>query len=221
MSTSHHPPLEILSFCKICSQGLAEIGTNKGRIKFVSDILPPLLLNPAPFRAILHGIINGSAYPDTHYSTMFANELILYLDPDGRFSLRMFLWAPGEYDPVHDHNSWGVIGPVSGSLDVTNYRCEHVGNDRGTAYIVETKRRIIHPGETYHVLPLDRGIHRTGNPTDNTIIQISVYGTKQTDRNFVNTYNPDDGSVSPLYTPKIKKRVLAEQALTTLKPASR
>ena len=210
-------PQELVDFCRECSEGLSTLNDNMSRISFVTSILEPLLGKRQLFGNILENVIKGRSYPDIRYPTMFDNELILYLDPAGQFSLRMFLWPPGGFDAIHDHNSWGVIGPVTGRLKVRDFK--HSDRSSHSAGIVETGIRIIHPGMSYWVLPLEEGIHQTGNPTEETAIQISVYGKKQTDRSYVNIYNEDSGRTYPLYSPPLRKRMLAEEALSSMDEA--
>ncbi|MCK9273959.1 MAG: cysteine dioxygenase family protein [Syntrophales bacterium] len=218
MSSADNKPLEMAVFCNTCSRGLADLKDNQSRISFVSKILPPFLSQADLFRKILQNIIEKAPYPKIEKPTMFVNEVILHLDPEGLFSLRMFLWRPGEYDPIHDHNSWGVIGPVSGKLEVINYRRLDRDSTSRTR-LVEKERGIIEPGGYYHVLPLYKGIHQTGNPTRRSMIQIGIYGQRQTKRNYINTYDLASGRISPLYSPKVVKRQLAESALLNLKNA--
>ena len=220
MKSEAGKPPEIEAFCNTCSRGLADLKDNRSRIAYASRILPPFLAQKNVFKRILQNIIEEVPYPDIGKPTMFINELILHLDPAGHFSLRMFLWRPGEYDPVHDHNSWGVIGPVSGRLEVIDYKRLDRGSSGRQARIVENARRMIAPGEFYSVHPLNRGIHQTGNPTDRTTIQVSIYGKKQTKRNFINTYEPETGSIARLYPPKMQKRAFAEAAFAELEKNS-
>ena len=210
--TSRIPP-EIQSFCKECAHGLSNLRENQERIEFTQELLPKFLRDTSLFGTILRDLIVKREYPDLNYPTMFDSEFILYTDPDRLFSLRMFIWEPGGYDPIHDHNSWGVIGPVTGQLEVINYRRNDDGSKEGYADLIETDRRIILPGDTYFVLPLDIGIHRTGNPSNETIIQVSIYGEAQTTRNHINGFDLESKSVYPIYAPKTKKRHLAQQAL--------
>lgn len=210
--TSRIPP-EIQSFCKECAHGLSHLKENQERIEFTRELLPKLLCDRSLFGTILRDLIVKREYPDLNYPTMFDSEFILYTDPDRLFSLRMFLWEPGAYDPIHDHNSWGVIGPVIGQLEVINYQRSDDGSEEGYAHLVETERRIIIPGDTYFVLPLDIGIHKTGNPGNETIIQVSIYGEAQSTRNHINGFDFESKKVYPIYAPKTKKRLLAQQAL--------
>lgn len=209
-------PSELAAFCHTCSEGLSGLEDNASRIAFVTSLLQPLLDDRALFIRILENVVRGLSYPDVRYPTMFDNELILHLDPAGHFSLRLYLWNPKEFDSIHDHNSWGVIGPVTGRLKVRDFVSRSEEEPASAAGITESGVRIITAGSTYPVLPLDAGIHQTGNPTESVVIQASIYGKKQTDRPFVNLYDEISGRVYPLYSPPVRKRLLAEQALADL-----
>ncbi|HEU19882.1 MAG TPA: hypothetical protein ENO00_11010 [Deltaproteobacteria bacterium] len=216
MKPSSRIPPEIISYCDRYAEGLAELTTNRERIDVMKDLLPELLRDKQLFHRILHDLIERGEYPDLRYATMFDSEYILYTHPGHLFSLRMFIWKPGTYDPIHDHNSWGVIGPVIGHLEVINYRRIDNGSQEGHARLVETNRQTIQPGDTYFVLPLNDGIHKTGNPTAETIIQVSIYGEGQAKRDHINGFNLETNITYPIFAPKIKKKHLAMMALSCL-----
>jgi len=216
MTSQEQTPEELTAFCGKCRENLNTMTENQSRIDFMRNLLPELLRQKQLIGTILAGIVERRTYPDINYPTMFDSEFILYTDPDHLFSIRMFLWGPGEYDPIHDHNSWGVIGPVTGKLEVVNYRRLDDGSREEYAHLVETDRRLVSPGDTYFVLPLNVGIHRTGNPSTDTIIQMSIYGEGQTVRDHINGYDIDSNRCYPIYAPKVRKRRLAAQACAFL-----
>lgn len=203
-------------FCRTCSRGLAGLEDSRSCISFITSMLERLLSERTLFRTILANIVEGRPFPDIRYPTMFENELILHLDPEGHFSLRLYLWDPGEYDPIHDHNAWGVIGPVTEKLHVRTFTLNDAGLATSAPMLHETGNWHVPAGKTYSVLPLDDGIHQTGNPTEATIIQVSLYGRKQTHRSFINLYDELSGGVSRLYSHPVRKRMLAERALAHL-----
>ena len=63
--------------------------------------------------------------------------------------------------------------------------------------------------------PLNKGIHQTGNPVDGTTIMISVYGSPIR-RLYINRFDYKANKVERLYPPRIKKKMLALQALKNL-----
>ncbi|MFA4911588.1 MAG: cysteine dioxygenase family protein [Desulfobacteria bacterium] len=213
---SSQVPLEITSFCKRCSDGLYGITEDESFVELFRNELPSLLRNKPLFAEIMHSLVDGGGYPDLGHSTMFDNELLLHADSSRLFSLRMFLWGPGEYTVIHDHNSWGVIGPVSGALGVFNYKREDNESRDGYARLIETEEVRCLPGETTFTLPLNRGIHKIGNPTQESMVSLSVYG-KPLARCYINGFDIDNDRIYKIFAPKSKKKMLAFQALAGLK----
>ena len=190
------------------------------RKAYFQQVFPGFLKEKTLFMPVLESIVEGRLYPDVKYATMFESEVVLYRDPGRKFSVRFYLWGPGEYDPIHDHNSWGVIGTALGTLDVINYKRIDDGTDGRHAVIEETSRQFIPTGQTYSVFPLNRGIHRTGNAGEPAIIQVGVYGENLTGRSYVNVFDSRTGEVTRLYLPHVKKRMLAGKALDVLQTPS-
>lgn len=213
MKVSQLPPEALRDFCSACSTGLAGLTDNEACIRLVSGMLPRLIADKALFRNILEGMVADAPYPDLRYATMFDSEVILYRDPDRRFSLRLFFWEPGGYDPVHDHNAWGVVGPVSGELEIVNYIRIDDGQREGQALLKETSRRTIRPGESYHVRGPE-SIHKTGNPGSRMTLQVSVYGRPQSGRDHVNGFDVANRRMYPIYAPKTVKQRLAARSLS-------
>jgi predicted metal-dependent enzyme (double-stranded beta helix superfamily) len=191
--------------------------TDPGRQReFIIQELPVLLRDREIFMSLLRAIKDQALYPDVRSATMFESEVVLYRDPDKMFTVRLYLWGRGDYDPVHDHNSWGVIGTALGTLDVINYRRVDDGSDERHAVLEECSRQFIPTGQTYSVFPLNKGIHQTGNAHEPAIIQVGIYGRNLTGRNYVNIFDKNTGTISRLYLPHVKKRMLADQALEAL-----
>jgi predicted metal-dependent enzyme (double-stranded beta helix superfamily) len=213
------PPPEILSICSRWSQKIERFNTKQETIVFFQNELPGLLLNTPLFVQILDDITKGGTHPELRQAMMFKNEYLLYLNSYRRFSLRMFIFEPGEYTPIHDHNSWGVTGNVLGNLEVVKYTREDDGSRAEFARLRESDRYRLVPGDTELTLPLDAGIHQTGNPTSETIIMISVYGSPIR-RLYFNRFNMANNHVRKIYPQRLKKKMLASQALQALKAES-
>jgi hypothetical protein len=60
--------------------------------------------------------------------------------------------------------------------------------------------------------PLNEGIHQTGNPGPDITLMISIYGSPLR-RLFINRFDFEHSRVYKLYPPRIKKKLLAAQAL--------
>jgi predicted metal-dependent enzyme (double-stranded beta helix superfamily) len=206
---------EIAAFCEQCGKSLDGLTSHQARIELVRAELPKLLLNKELIAGLLSNLSNGEGYPDARRPTMFDNEVPLYLDPQGLFSLRMYLWGLNEYTFPHDHNSWGVIGTASEGYEVINYRRVDDESHEGYARLVERERLRLQPGETTSTLPFSKGIHKTGNATRASIATLHFYG-KTLPRGYLNGFDIANNRVYRVFPPKQKKQLLARQALDCL-----
>ncbi len=215
MSMLNQMPTELRLLCERWSKSMEKISGYEARLAYIRKALPDLLMDTTLLRVILKNIMDGGRYPDIRQGTMFDNEMLLYTDNKRLFSIRLYLWGPGEYTPVHDHNAWGLIGSVLGEFEVIKYTREDDGSDEEYARLGEKDRLLLKPGETDVTLPLNNGIHRTGNPTDKTLATMHLYGNPVR-RTYINTFDPESGRISRMYAPRSRKRILASEALHTL-----
>jgi predicted metal-dependent enzyme (double-stranded beta helix superfamily) len=211
---------QLLNICRQWAAAVKRIGDSGGRMAFFRDELPAFLVNRTLFEGVLKAITNGDPHPDLRQETLFDNELVLYRDPSRLFSLRVYIFGPGEHTSVHDHSSWGVSGSAFGPLEVVRYRREDDGSDPDLARLATADRYALRPGEIETTLPLDQGIHRTGNPAEGTTLMVSVYGPPLR-RLYIQRFNLENGSVRRVFPPRFKKKMLAEQALKAMAAARR
>lgn len=197
------------------SEAMDRSSGHRHRIAYFQEQLPRLLFNKNIFLSLLQNISRGRPYPDLRSTTMFDNEILLYLDAQRRFSLRLYLFGPNEYTPIHDHNSWGVTGTVSPCLEVVKYHRLDDGQRSDYAELAEHERLQLGPGATDVTLPLNQGIHKTGNPTQQTILMVSIYGSPIR-RLYVNGFEPNARRVFKIYAPRIKKRLMAQALVNIL-----
>ncbi len=209
---------ELRSVCQKWATAVRRINGREGRMAFFREELPALLVNRPLFEGILKATTGGAPYPNLRQETQFDNELVLYRDPARLFSLRMYLFGPGEHTPVHDHTSWGVSGSAFGPLEVVRYRREDDGSNPEQAQLTPAGRRVLWPGDIEETWPLDRGIHRTGNPNERTTLMVSIYGTPLR-RLYIQRFNLENGCIHRVFAPRFKKRMLAEQALKVMEAA--
>ena len=74
----------------------------------------------------------GSFLRPEHYASSpggYSRNLIHCAD-DGSLSLYALVWLPGQWTPVHDHGSWGVVGVVEGERPTGTAMEDHVGYGR-------------------------------------------------------------------------------------------
>jgi len=204
---------EVRRVCRGWSGAAGRCGCAEERIDFFRGALPALLARAELLAGVLEGIVDGRPLPDLRLATVFENEFVLHQDPGGLFSLRLYLYGPGEFTFVHDHVTWGVSGPARGRLEVLRYRRTDDGADPNLARLEPAERLALAPGETEITLPLERGIHRTGNPDAGTTWMLSVYGPPAR-RAVMHRFDLETGRVRPLHPPRVHKRLLAQQALS-------
>jgi predicted metal-dependent enzyme (double-stranded beta helix superfamily) len=209
-------PREILEFCERCAEGLRGLKNPRDCIAYIQKELPLLLRERDLFIGLLQDAVGGLSFLDPRRPTMFDNELVVYVAQDRLFSLRMYLWGPGEFSAPHDHNAWGVLGPLSDGYSVTNYRREDDESREGYARLTEVEHFTLNQGETTSTLPLKAGIHKTGNPTEETLISLNLYG-KSLPRGYINGFDLEGNRVFPILPPRRKKEYLLSRALETLK----
>jgi predicted metal-dependent enzyme (double-stranded beta helix superfamily) len=209
------PQQELQAVCRNWAAAISGIGDRDGRIAYFRAELPMLLGRQPFFEGVLRGLLAGNPYPDLRQGTLFENELILYREPGSKFSLRLYIFGPGEHTPVHDHLSWGVSGPAFGQLEVVRFHREGFSPEPNRVRLAVAARSLLAPGEIETTLPFDEGIHRTGNPAAGTTLMVSIYG-RPLRRLYMQCYNIESGYVDRRYPPHMKKRMLAEQALAAM-----
>ena len=209
------PPQELMNICNSWSQSVEEIHGDEARMEFFQNELPGFLQNQALFEGLLKNIKNGNPYPDLRQAQIIDDEILLYLNPKRLFSLRMFLYGPGAYTPVHDHSSWGVSGAAVGELGIIRYVREDDGSIEGYAQLLQAAPVYLQRGEIELTRPLNEGIHQTGNPVDGVTIMVSIYGSPIR-RTYINCFDYKANKVEKLYPPRIKKKMMAIEALKQL-----
>lgn len=206
----------VARFCEECGSALAGAWHDDAGIQRVRRIFRALLSERDSFAGILEDVCSNGTLVDVGRPTMFENEIPVYVDPARSFSLRLYLYGPGRYTPVHDHNSWGLLGPLWGELDVTNYARRDDGAREGYAEIAETERMTLFRGEATATMPLDQGIHRVGNAQSGTVPSLNLYGRALL-RGYVQGFDPEKRRVYRIMTPPSRKRMLAAEALDSLR----
>jgi predicted metal-dependent enzyme (double-stranded beta helix superfamily) len=122
----------------------------------------------------------------------YARNLV-YEAPDASLSLYTLVWSPGQWTPVHDHGSWGVVAVLQGVLEERNY--VRLSPDRGADEGIELARGgviLLGPGAVTSFVPNPDHIHVTGVPDDRpTAVSLHLYGRTM---NSFNTYDVDAGT---------------------------
>ena len=113
---------------------------------------------------------------------------LIYSAPDESLSLYSLVWLPGQWTPVHDHGSWGVVGVVEGVLEERSY--VRLSTDRNADEDIELARGgviLLARGAVTSFVPNPDHIHVTGVPNERPrAVSLHLYG--RTMSNF-NTYD--------------------------------
>lgn len=122
----------------------------------------------------------------------YARNLV-YDAPDASLSLYTLVWLPGQWTPVHDHGSWGVVGVLEGVLEERSY--VRVSPDRGLDEGIELLRGgviLLSAGAVTSFVPNPDHIHVTGVPAERPrAVSLHLYGRKMSD---FNTYDVTAGT---------------------------
>ena len=104
-----HPSLK--AFRSACETVLAETSSPSRIVRRLAPHMHSLVkaaerfLEPAHRRGDPHG---------------YARNLIFSGD-NGTLSLFTLVWAPGQWTPIHDHGTWGIVGVVEGVLEEQSF----------------------------------------------------------------------------------------------------
>ena len=113
---------------------------------------------------------------------------LIYSAPDESLSLYSLVWLPGQWTPVHDHGSWGVVGVIEGVLEERSY--VRLSPDRAADEDIELVRGaviLLGRGAVTSFVPNPDHIHVTGVPRERPrAVSLHLYGRMMS--NF-NTYD--------------------------------
>jgi 3-mercaptopropionate dioxygenase len=94
---------------------------------------------------------------------------LLYVEPDGSFSVTIMVWLPGQETPVHDHLTWCVTAVLQG----TEYEEIFAQRDGYLEVIARNENPV---GAVNGFVP-PGDIHRVRNVGNGTAVSMHVYGT--------------------------------------------
>ena len=115
----------------------------------------------------------------------YARNLV-YDAPDDSLSLYSIVWLPGQWTPVHDHGSWGVVGVIEGVLEERSY--VRLSPDRGADADIDLARGgtvLLRQGAVTSFVPNPDHIHVTGVPAERPRpSSLHLYGRMMSDFNI-------------------------------------
>ncbi|MBC7475142.1 MAG: cysteine dioxygenase family protein [Candidatus Sericytochromatia bacterium] len=129
---------------------------------------------------------NHELIQDEHLS----GEPTIYKSADNGFIIQLFTWSPGCETPVHDHETWGIMGLYENSLKIAEYCFLPIDNNQTELREIQTY--VAEKGDVCYIIQPDEDIHHISNPSDQRSISIHVYG-KQIDE--YNIYDLENNQV--------------------------
>ena len=107
----------------------------------------------------------------------YARNLV-YDAPDRNLSLYTLVWSPGQWTPIHDHGSWGVVGVLEGVLEERNYvRTTPDGAADEGIHLVRGGVILLGRGAVTSFVPNPDHIHVTGVPEERPrAVSLHLYG---------------------------------------------
>ncbi|MBM3600254.1 MAG: cysteine dioxygenase [Alphaproteobacteria bacterium] len=117
----------------------------------------------------------------------------VYVSPDRGISLFTLTWAPGQWTPVHDHGTWGVVAVIDGILEERNYIRMDGHSDASSGIRLERGGvTLLAPGTVTTFVPNPDHIHVTGVPAGRgPAVSLHLYGREM---NNYNVYDVDNGT---------------------------
>jgi predicted metal-dependent enzyme (double-stranded beta helix superfamily) len=94
----------------------------------------------------------------------YARNLV-FDDEAAGLSLYTLVWQPGQWTPIHDHGTWGVVGVIEGQLEEQSYLRADPGQNPERHDGIELQRGslvLLSPGSVSTFVPNPDHIHKTG-----------------------------------------------------------
>jgi 3-mercaptopropionate dioxygenase len=133
---------------------------------------------------------------------------VVYVHPEGRYSLVALVWQRGQATPIHDHRCWCVVGVMEGEEEERRYRLvEHDGE----SMLVLTDTELHGPGAIASLVPPEENIHLVSNSSGELTLSLHVYG--------------DDiarcgSSINHVFDPAMVRTDLSDEQLGEARPQS-
>lgn len=171
--------------------------------QFISDAEAISTSMPEPADCVLelaplmHRLLAGghSFLKPEHFKSdpkHYARNAIHIAETDG-LSLYTLVWNPGQWTPVHDHGTWGVVGIVRGVLEERNFIRMNPSNkaDKGIQ-LVRSGPILLSENTVTTFVPNPDHIHKTGVPTEREqAVSLHLYGRTM---NNYHTYDLEHGT---------------------------
>lgn len=101
----------------------------------------------------------------------------IHVSADQSLSLYALVWTPGQWTPVHDHGSWGVVGVLRGVLEERSYIRTGVHGEEARIALQRGGVILLGPGSVTSFVPNPDHIHVTGVSAERAqVVSLHLYG---------------------------------------------
>jgi predicted metal-dependent enzyme (double-stranded beta helix superfamily) len=155
-------------FIADCESVIAEVEGAADRVTAVAPSMQALAARAGDFLSAQHMRSDPG-----HYA-----RNAIHIAPGGHLSLFALVWLPGQWTPVHDHGTWGVVGIVRGVLEERSYMS--ASGEIAADHDIRLKRGgviLLNPGSVSSFVPNPDHIHMTGVPAEREpCVSLHLYG---------------------------------------------
>jgi predicted metal-dependent enzyme (double-stranded beta helix superfamily) len=116
-------------------------------------------------------------------------QWLVFRAADRSLALFSLVVPAGSMTPVHDHLAWGLVGVYRGIQDEEFYR-------PGDGQLELLRRRPVHPGDFYTLLPPRDDVHRVRTTSEDTSVSIHLLAN-DTGCVWRHSYDERTGEASP------------------------
>ena len=170
-------------FIANCTNCVAQSAVPADCVTAIAPLMQRLVTGPKDFLQPEHFQWNAE-----HYAR---NEI--FVAEDESLSLYALVWRPGQWTPVHDHGSWGVVGVVRGILEERNYvRTDSHDERMSDITLLRGGVLLLAEGAITSFVPNPDHIHVTGVADDRQeVVSLHLYGREMSG---FNVYEVDAGT---------------------------
>ena len=157
----------IAAFLEDVKRILAEDGDRGPDLQRIAERMRQLLAEPVIRQ--WQGEPGGNVHRGQSSVPLYQEENGLTL-MDGSFS-------PDALTPIHNHNSWGIVGLYRGRDCYQVWRRTDAGSGAGEAHLHLIEERILEPGDVAILPPPPQDIHAQQGYDGQTAYELVLFGT--------------------------------------------
>jgi len=163
---------------------------------------------------VLERMVHDSRFSREQSVNLFNNEIVIWREPDGAFSLRMFIWSPEADCYIHDHNAYGMIISWWGKVSVESYLRVNKDALEEDAVLQLKSKQILEVCQTSLVKPYtEDGIHRVCCGEGEIALSLSVYGRRILGREYILRYDLEKKKAYRVYHRSWRRKAWAQKML--------